>query len=176
MPLTTASFSVSQPVGESNVITLTDTSTGTDGRITNRHIYLRKSDGTYLTLDDGNDYIDWDYADESIDVDILDKDYALCITVYWMINAESEYNATGFYGLTSYNEEFDYQLTDILALNPLLVNDNYFIKHKTDLRTFIDSGDNAISRNQDISSAQICYDKATELRLNSQYYFNESQI
>jgi hypothetical protein len=176
MPLTTASFSVSQPVGESNVITLTDTSTGTDGRLTNRHIYLRKSDGTYLTLTDGVDYIDWDYADESIDVDILDKDYALWITVYWMIGEESEYNATGAYGLTSYNEDFDYQLTNTLALNPLLVNDNFFIKHKTDLRTFIDSGDNAIARAQDVSSAQICYDKATELRLNSKYYFNESQI
>ena len=176
MPITTASFSVSQPVGESNIITITDTSIGSDGFLTGRRIYFRKSDGTYLTLDDGNDFVTWSILDNSINVDVLDKDYALWIVVDWMTDDEVIYDANGFYGLTSYNEEFDYQLTDILALNPLLVNDNYFIKHKTDLRTFIDSGDNAISRNQDISSAQICYDKATELRLNSQYHFNESQI
>lgn len=84
------------------------------------------------------------------------------------------YSTSGTYGLTGYNEDFDYQLTSLMASNPLLVNDNYFFKHKSDLRLFIDSGNQAIERAGDIVNAQLCYDQATELRTNSQYYFNES--
>lgn len=123
----------------------------------------------------GQVYNYWPYADSSVNLDVLDKDYALQITVHWL-NATNGilYSATGLYGLTSYNEDFDYNLTTMLAANPLLINDNSFRISKTNLRLFIDSGDKAITRSSDIDAAQLCYDQATQLRVSSQYYFNES--
>ncbi len=170
------SFAVSQPVGTPEVITFTDDSTGSDGAITSRRVYLRKSDGTYLVPDGTTtSYVAWDYADVEISIECLEKDRALNITVQWLnVSDQILYTDNEDAGLTSYNEDFDYDLTTTLAANPLLVNDNAFRNNKSDLRTYIDSGDKAITRYGDIVSAQICYDLATALRLSSQYYFNES--
>ncbi len=84
------------------------------------------------------------------------------------------YTSTQIKGFTEYNENFDYNLSSILASNPLLVNDNSFRENKTNLRLFIDSGDKAVLDSSDIVSAQLCYDEATKIRLSSPYYFNES--
>ena len=54
----------------------------------------------------------------------------------------------------------------------MLMNDNDWWGNKTLLRNYIDSGNNAVSRNSDIVAAQQCYDLATNLRTQSQYYFN----
>jgi len=172
----TASVSISQTVGEPSIVTIEDTSTGSDVNVTSRVVYLLKSDGTFLVPSGTTtDYVVWDYADASIDIDCLDRDYALSITVEWLdVTDVVLYTTNGLYGLTSYNEDFDYDLTTVLAANPLLINDNSFKKNKSDLRLFIDSGDNAITRASDIVSAQQCYTEATNIRLNSIYYFNES--
>lgn len=131
---------------------------------------------TEVTLPvDGMDYNYWSYADSTVDYDLLDKDYALKITVSWLDgDGATIYSTSGEYGLTSYNEDFDYDLTTILASNPLLINDNSFKENKSNLRLYIDSGDNAILRSSDIVSAQQCYTEATNIRLGSIYYFNES--
>ncbi len=84
------------------------------------------------------------------------------------------YSATEISGFTEYNEQFDYNLSSMLAANPLLINDNAFRSNKTNLRLFIDSGNQAITNSSDIVSAQLCYDEGTKLRLSSIYYFNES--
>ncbi len=175
MPLN-PSFSISQPEGDSSVIIVTDTSSGSDTDITYRKVYLLKSDGTFLVpTGTTTDFIIWDYANASIEIDCLEKDMALQITIEWLNVSNSVlYSAPGLYGLTSYNETFDYNLTSILASNPLLVNDNSFRNNKTNLRLYIDAGNQAIEVGSDIEAAQLCYDEATKLRTSSQYYFNES--
>ena len=72
----------------------------------------------------------------------------------------------------NFNEKFDYGLTQMLTANPMLINDNDFFPHKEELRISIDSGNQAFTLVGDIFAAQQCYDRATELRVNSQYYFN----
>lgn len=173
MPLT-PNFSTSQTLGETSVVTVTDTSTGSDGSITQRRVYLRKADGSFLTPDDvDTEYIPWPYADSTIDIDALDKDYAFDVIVQWLdVGNNILYSKTELTGFTLYNETFDYLLTQQLAANPLLVNDNNFFKNKSDLRTEIDSGNQAIELAADILAAQLCYNRATELRLQSQYFFN----
>jgi hypothetical protein len=174
MPLT-PSFSVSQPIGKNNTVTITDTSTGSDPLVISRKLYLRKSDGTYITLGGATDYIPWSIAVASIDIDTLDKDYALRITVEWLRVSNVQYSEFNIYGLTAYNEDFDYQLTSVLCSNQLLVNDNHFLDSKSELRLLIDAGNQAIETAGDLTSAQLCYDQATDLRVNSQYYFNSIQ-
>lgn len=173
MPLT-VSFSATQPVGEPSVVRLTDTSTGSDAAVTQRRVYLAKDDGTFLVPEGtSTDYIEWDYADSTIDIDALvDRDYAILVTVEWLnVGNVVLYNSSQNVGFTSFNEDFDYQLTQMLSGNPLLINDANFFQSKSDLRTNIDSGNQAIERADDIYGAQQCYDRATNIRLNSQYYF-----
>lgn len=174
MPLT-PDFSASQTLGDESTVSLTDTSTGSDGAITQRRVYLRKADGTFLVPEgNGNDeYIEWPWADSEIDIDALDKDYALDVIVQWLnVSNVILYSKTELIGFPLYNETFDYGLTQLLSGNPLLINDNDFFSNKSDLRVEIDSGNQAIEQASDIYGAQQCYDRATALRISSQYFFN----
>jgi hypothetical protein len=171
----TPNFSASQEAGEPELIYLTDTSSGSDAAIVSRRITLRKADNTFLvpTGNDSAQYITWALADTTTDVDVLEDDYGVNITVEWIdVSSAVLYTKTILYGFTLYGETFDYSLSQRLAANPLLINDNDFFPNKALLRTLIDSGNQAISLASDIAAAQQCYDRANELRNNSQYYFN----
>lgn len=169
----TANFETSQTYGVPDSINFVDTSTGTDGTITSRRVYMKTSANTYL-VEQGTTttYEVWDYANSTITLSVLPKDYALEITVQWMAGGTVVTSKVYTLGFTLYNETFDYQLTQVLSGNPLVINDNNFFPNKSDLRVNIDGGNQAIFFATDIFSAQQCYDRATNLRLGSQYYFN----
>ena len=176
MPLV-ASFSAAQTPGVPGTILLTDTSTGTDVAVTQRRVYIQTAAGDYL-VEEGvtTEYEAWGDFPSTTELtltDILDKDYGVRVVVQWLdVNDVVLYDKTLYYGFTCYNEDFDYQLTQTVAGNPLLISDNNFWGNKSTLRGYIDSGDNAITRNSDIAAAQQCYDLATNMRTNSQYFFN----
>jgi hypothetical protein len=169
-----ANFAATQPVGEPSVITLTDTSTGSDGAITQRRVYLRTEDGSFLTpANNPTDYIEWAYADSTIDIDVLDVDYALQVIVEWLnVGNAVLYDKTSLELFSSYGEDFDYGTTQQLTGNPSLFNDNRFFLEKSNLRTYLDSAAQAITRASDQYGAQECLNGATKLRLGSQYFFN----
>lgn len=171
------SFTASQPIGQPSQIKLTDTSTGTDVTITTRRVFFIDAYGNFLVQDGtGTDYEVWtDFpGTTTITLDILSKDYALIIKVQWLTSGGTVVNEVihDVQGFTYYNEQFDYQLTQLLSGNPLLINDGGFFNEKSTLRTDIDSGNQAIEQALDQYGAQQCYDRATDLRLNSQYVFN----
>ena len=176
MPLV-ASFSAAQTPGVPGTILLTDTSTGTDVAVTQRRVYIQTAAGDYLveegTTTEYEAWGDFPATTELTLTDILDKDYGVRVVVQWLdVNDVVLYDKTLYYGFTCYNEDFDYQLTQTVAGNPLLISDNNFWGNKSTLRGYIDSGNNAITRNSDTAAAQQCYDLATNMRTNSQYFFN----
>lgn len=170
----TPNFSTTQTSGNPGVINFSDISSGSDSLIVSRRIYLRKADGTFLVPSGTTtDYISWIYANSTISVNALTEDMALSITVEWLYNDSSiQYSKIELSGFTQYNESFDYLLTQMLTANPLLINDNDFFSKKSLLRTFIDSGNNALLEASDQFAAQSCYKDATDLRLDSKYIFN----
>lgn len=167
----TPNFSVSQTFGLPGIVTLQDTSTGSDPAIVTRRVYLRKDDGTFLTPSGSStEYISWPYASSSISIDALDKDYAVDIIVQWLDNSSAIlYDKTSLVGLTLYNKTYSYQLTQMLSGNPLLINDNGFFNRKENLREGIESGNEALELAADIFGAQQCYDYATNIRINYAY-------
>ena len=174
MPLT-VNFSTSQAYSNPGDVSFEDTSTGSDGTITSRRIYLLDANGNYVVpADNDEDYIEWDYADDTIDVeDVLEKDMGLSVLVQWLnVSNTVVYSKTSVLGFTAYNENFDFTLSQMLSGNSPLMNDNSFFSKKSKLRTMIDSGNQAISFASDYLTAQLCYDEATKLRVNSQYFFN----
>jgi hypothetical protein len=175
MPLT-VSFTAESVSGEPQNILFTDTSTGSDGTITSRRIYVSDKDGNFL-VEEGTatEYELWPIPlSDTITLDLLTKDYAVKIVVQWLnvsnvVVYDSTIDAIGF---TEYNENFDYELTQRMTANPMLINDNRFWYNKVKLRTYINSGNNAITQDSDLVNAQLCYNAATDLRINGEYYFN----
>lgn len=169
----TQSFTAVQPYGNPSNITFTDTSTGSDVNVISRKIYVKKADGSYI-VEEGNpnNYITWAIADAAITLELLTEDVATEITIQWVKISSVGYSQVQKISFTQFNEIFDYGLTQMLAANPLLINDNDFFPHKANLRISIDSGNQAMILAGDLYAAQQCYDRATALRLSSQYYFN----
>ncbi len=176
----TPNFTVTITPGTPADLNFTDTSSGSDGSVTQRRIYIQAASGSYL-VESGTttEYEVWGDFPSTTTItleDILDKDYGCRVVVQWLdVSNVVLYDKTLYYGFTGFNEDFDYELTQLIASNPLLMNDNNFWQHKNLLITLIDSGDNAISRASDIASAQQCYDLATQLREESVYYFNGNE-
>lgn len=171
----TPNFTVTQSFGTPTDLTFTDTSTGSDTNVASRNIYIQEPDGTYIVME-GNttsDYTTWDYDLETITLDILTKDVAVTITIDWLdAFGVKLYTSTKIFAFTNFNEKFDYGTTQMLTANPMLINDNEFFVHKADMRISMDSGNQAFNLVGDLFSAQECYDRATNLRTSSQYYFN----
>ena len=173
MPLI-PNFSVTQIVSTPSIINIEDTSTGSNVAITKRRVYLQASDGSYLVPTGvTTEYNNWVLANTTVSINCLTKDYAIKIVVQWLdVNNAVINDKTVYYGFTLYGETFDYGLTQNLTANPTLSNDNNFMNNKELIRNFIDSGNNAIAFNSDTFSAQICYDKVTDMISEAQYLFN----
>lgn len=172
-------FSITQTPGSPGSILIVDSSTGVDALVTSRRVYIQKSNGDYLVESGStNEYITFSNfpSETSLLVEnLLDYDLAVRCVIQWLDVSESVlYDKTSYIGFTCYNEDFDYELTQSVAGNPLLMSDNNFWGNKSLLRGYIDSGNNAIERNSDIAAGQQCYDLATNLREDSQYLFNRN--
>lgn len=171
----TVNFATSQTLGIPNVINFTDTSSGVfDTNIDSRRVYMMDSANNYLVeLGTTTNYEYWDINYDTISFDVLAKDMALFVTVEWLDAADLIISSKSYtLGFTLYNETFDYQLTQVLSGNPLVINDHNFFMNKSDLRVNIDGGNQSVYFATDIYAAQQCYDRATNFRLNSPYFFN----
>lgn len=170
----TQNFSATQLLGLPNIIVVTDTSTGSDVNVTSRRVYLRDAyNDDVLPAGTTTDYVAWDIAETSINIDCLTKDMALSITVDWLdVNETVLYTKNSVVGFTSYNEDFLYQLNSHIANKYQRTADGGFVQNYLEVRMRIDSGNQAVLLGADIAKAQACYDLATEIRLKSSYLFN----
>ena len=170
-------FDAVQVPGNSEEVTFEDLSTGSDGAVTSRNIYIQQSNGDFL-VEVGNvgEYSVWALPlVNDITLNLLTEDVGVRVVVEWVNSGGTVlYTKTKYFGFNCFNQDFNYSLTQNVASNQLLVNDNNFWENKSLLTELIDSGDNAIVRASDINSCQQCYDMATNMRLNSQYFFNEN--
>ena len=175
MPLV-PNFTTSQTAGSPSVINIQDTSTGSDVAVTQRRVYLQDWQGNYVVPSGTTtNYIQWDIAQSTIAIDCLAQDMALEVTVEWLdVTDEALYDKTELVGFTLYNETFFYSLTQAQAAASTpttILQDTTFLKNKSNLRLFIDSGDQAVVLGYDIVSAQQCYNLASNLVTNQDFFF-----
>ena len=172
MPLT-PNFTASQFSGTPSVITLNDTSTGSDVTIASRRVYLLQANGTFLVpAGTTTDYVVWDLVDTSIDLDVLSQDSALIITVQWMSGLNTVVTSkTISFAFTAYNETFYYGLTESQVANSNLSASTNWYQTKLILRVEIDSANQAITFASDIYSAQAALNRATYISTNQALFF-----
>ena len=157
----TVNFSASTNITTPTILTLTDTSTGTDGAITSRKVLLRKADGTYLVpTGTTTNYIVWDIASSSINLSVLSVDYALNIYVYWMAGSQINYYLITPYEFNTNARVYRIKLLKAQASNPALVNSANFFEVISNITTLIDGANEAILLAGDITLAQLCNTQA----------------
>jgi hypothetical protein len=166
-------FTASQYSGTPSIITLNDTSVGSDVTIASRRVYLLQANGTFLVpAGTTTDYIVWDLVDTSIDLDVLSQDSALSITVQWMSGIQTVVTSkTISFAFTAYNETFYYGLTESQVANSNLSASTNWYQTKLVLRVELDSADQSITFASDIYSAQAALNRATYISTNQAYFF-----
>lgn len=162
-------FTATQYVSVPNLIVITDTSTGTDAAITSRRVYMQKSDGTYL-VEAGNITTNYELfplaTGNIISYDVLDKDYALTITVEWGSVTSTIgdylvlYSQTVDYGFSTYAKIYDVKLSKAQVSSPSLLDGDNWLSTKFALTTYIRAADDAISLGAGITIAQLSLNKA----------------
>lgn len=166
-------FSVSQTIGAPSIIILTDTSTGSDVGITQRRVYLQLSDNTYLVpTGTTTNYIVWNYADSSIEIDVLNQDEAVSITVQWLsVTNVVLYSKKNLALFSMYNKIFFSGLQGRQASTPNITQDENYYTNRSILWGHIVSAMNAVEIGIDIYGAQNSIDKATYMINNQSEFF-----
>jgi hypothetical protein len=166
-------FTASQVSGTPSVITLTDTSTGSDVTIAKRRVYLLQANGTFLVpAGTTTDYIDWPLANTSTSLNVLTQDSALSVTVQWLTSANAVVTTkTISFAFTAYNDTFYYGLSQSLVGNSNLAASTDWFGWMMDLRVQLDSAQQAIAFASDIYTSQAALNRATFISTNSAYFF-----
>lgn len=152
------SFSISQGADPSAII-LTDTSSGSDGTITDRKINLYDSANVLF----GASPYDFPYvsgAGDTITINPLLKDKALNIVITW-VNSSSGYTSSQIFAFTGYGQQFYNGLTRAQTSQPSIVNDQNYYTNKGILETELNSAALAIGDMNDQFAAQNCIDRYT---------------
>lgn len=165
----TGDFSITQ--NSESQFTLQDTSVGADPTITSRTVNFRTFDNQLFAA---SPYT-WNIDDPSISFEILNKDYALNITVDW--NAPTP-DPSNVYTKTEL-VEFDYYdliflgqlIAERMARYPSIVNDTNFMNNWFELYAYIACARISTGLMNDIVKTQISLDLATYRRLNQNLYF-----
>lgn len=166
-------FSVSQSAATPSVLVLTDTSTGSDGSITKRRIYITDSSGAYIVPSGTTtDYIEWPLATNPISIDVLTQDTAANILVQWLnVSNAVLYDTDDNFALCEYGKQFYFYLIQQLALNPNTFQD---LNYQTNLAlfwTYIIGAINAISIGDSLSASQDLMNLETNMQQNQSLYF-----
>lgn len=174
MPVTT-NFSAEQNYGTITIMTLTDTSTGTGSSITGRLVYIQKYDGSYLVpTGTTTDYVYWPYVSgtgDTITIDVLDKDYALSVSVVYYSGSTVYQTKTILCLFTAYSELFLRQLTQSQEARPSLLSNENFWGNKHKLRTLVDDATQAVSVLNDQTIATYALDEAKKITDNISIFF-----
>ncbi len=152
-----------------SAVVVNDTSTGSDGAITDRKIIFTQTDSSPL----GASPYDFPLsAGASITVNPLDKDYALTVTINWVnVSGTVLYTANEIFVFTQYAKLFLESLTQQQIANPNIVDDQNFIQNKFNLFQEVKSAQNAIDFGQSVKAAQSCVSRYQELIDDNQFFF-----
>lgn len=168
-------FSASQVLGSPSIINLQDTSTGSDGSIFERRVYITNAASQYITASGVTTavaYTTWAYADTTKAIDCLTQDIACYVRVNWVNSGGTTlYTKITLFGFYSYTNDFLLQLTKNQIPDPAILADTNYWANKTKLHTLLKDATNAVSVGGDIYSAQNSLNLAEYLIQNSANFY-----
>lgn len=173
MPLV-ENFTATQELGFPSQILFTDTSTGSDGAVTSRRIYLLDANGDY-SVEDGTatTYEVWPYADSTITLDVMPTiDKAFYITVQWLdVNNTVLYTKTELTVFRLYLITYYIYLIKTQSSNIKLREHANFYNNEIRLLCSLQEAYDAVYYAGDILSAQAALDRGQLLISQPSYFF-----
>ena len=172
MPLTPHILVEQSAIAPQNVI-LVDDSTGSDGAITQRRVYVQTSTGTYLVQSGTTtDYTTWAYANATVTLNILTEDTAVYIVVQWLnVANEVLYTFNDYYCLEEYNKQFAVYLGQQQSVSPGILQDTNYATNMAVFWMYIVYAEAMVTIAADISNSQNLLNKATFMRQNETDFF-----
>lgn len=174
MPLT-PNFTGSQSLAYNSIITLTDTSTGSDITITVRDIEIRLANGNWLD-ENGNESttqvrISWAYADVSKALNVLSQATSPDITVRWLAGSTPVYEKTISFGFVLQDYVFMLGKLQNQSSNPGVIQDTNYYNSFIQFIVNLSNAENAITYADDIYSSQNALNKNQNFITNDGFYF-----
>lgn len=172
MPLV-PNFTIGNILGLPAVVLLTDTSTGSDVLVTSRNVFLITNNQAYLVpAGTSTNYIVWAIANATTQINALDKDYALQVTVNWVNSIGATlYTKTILVNINNYSSAFEYSLVFDEANGLASLNSHKWLSSRMKLRLAIDDSGNAILKGNNITIAQSADDRGTWLIKNKNTFY-----
>lgn len=151
--------------------TITDTSSGADGGLTDRQVFIYTVSGALLT----GAVIDWPIANGPLVLTgILPKDYSLSILVNWIssspLPSPSTYSKTSINTFTGNTYYFLLGLIQEIAAQQGITNDNQFLVNMNILYTYLDNANLSQAYNNQ-GNAQENLDLAFGMMSNKNLFF-----
>lgn len=170
-----AAFTATESLADPNLITFEDTSTGTDLTITVRRIYVQLANGNWVD-EDGNEsttetYIEWDYADDTIQLSLITKSTAADIEVKWMAGSTEVYSESEEYGFNLYDYLAGLQLLQGNTSAPEQVQDTNYYSNMQQFIVNLWNEEAAIEIGNDIYSSQGAMNRNQLMIQNDDFYF-----
>lgn len=168
----TPNFTASNSLQTPSILTLTDTSTGSDIDVVNRRVTISKPFGGYLvpsgTL---TNYINWAYVNSSININAITRDYSIKVLVEWLnVDDDVLYFKEYDFNIIPLGELFNYKLIQSQVGQPNIVGNVAFYKNKSLLELELDSSNQAVVMGGDIQAGQQCIERALSLQKNYNNY------
>ena len=166
-------FSISQSIGNPSIINLADTSTGTDGTIVSRVVYLTKDTGlTLVPIGTTTTFITWLLANPTIALNVLDKDYSLSILVNWLdVSSNILYFKTIIANFNMYNSDFNYSLVSDEANGLASLNSSNWLQSRMRLYLSLRDAVTSITDMSSVTNGQNANDRGTFLRQNLNNFY-----
>ena len=157
-------FTANSIIGKPSTLSLVDTSTGSDILVVSRRVILQTVYGNFLVLaGNSNTYTTWAIANATLDLTVLDKDYAIQIVVQWLdVSNTVLYSKTINVAFTKYAENSFYHWTQ-LQTSAAQFSVQTFYRNKLQIKREVENANNSILYSSDINIAQSCLNRAALL-------------
>jgi hypothetical protein len=176
MPLS-VSFSATQSIAYNNLITLLDTSTGSDGTVTSRRIFIRTASNQYLYptqhQSSSPTYIEWPISDGgSITLDVLTESTSPEITIQWLTGAGTVvYTKTDTFCFDLQDYVFALGILSNQTSSPGVLQDQSYYSNFLQLIVNLFNAENAVVYGGDIWSSQGALNRNQVFIQNSSYFY-----
>ena len=168
-------FSSSESLSSNNLVTFTDTSTGSDLTITTRRIYVRLANGNWLTTggveSTTSAYMTWSYADASTTIDLLTRSTTANVTVEWYAVAVLTYTKTILTEWDWYDYVFLFGLLSAQTSYPARTDSIGYWPNSWYMCTNLFQSEVAVEDMDDLYSSQAALDRNQLMISNENLYF-----
>lgn len=168
-------FTAQESLSSNNLVTFTDTSTGTDLSLTNRRIYVRLANGNWLTTggvqSTTSAYMDWSYSDVSTIIDLLTNSTTANVTVEWYAGSTLTYTKTILIEWDLYDYLFLYNLLSAQTSSPSVNANQGYWPNSWLMCTNLFESEQAVELMDDLYSSQAALDRNQALINKENLFF-----